>query len=94
MMRLSLLYLAGVSKASGNGNGLFTLIFLLSQIDPWTSKNDPKNSNFCKSVSGKIHKKFILDHCEECSIDGFLASLVHKFVSGVSDVGCLPICSW
>ena len=20
--------------------------------------------------------------------------LVHKFVSGVSDVGCLPICSW
>ena len=39
-MRLSLLYLAGVSKASGNGNGLFTLIFLLSQIDPWTSKNE------------------------------------------------------
>jgi len=43
MMRLSLLYLAGVSKASGNGNGLFTLIFLLSQIYPWSSKNDPKN---------------------------------------------------
>ena len=94
-MRLSLLYLAGVSKASGNGNGLFTLIFLLSQIDPWSSKNDPKNiSWFCKSIY--IYGSFwiIVKKLGLNSRDGFLASLVHKFVSGVSDVGCLPICSW